>query len=194
MTHPQSCAAPVLNHGFTLIEILMVLAISAILLIQATPSIHQMVSRNRMTADLNRIIGAVNLARHSAVTYRQTATLCHLRSTRRCSGQWGEDLTVFLDRNQDARLDDSDTVIATIQQLETGNTVKWRAFQNRGYLQMMPMGYTNYQNGNVTVCPPAGDPRQARQLVINVQGRVRSNHQVNEAGHPVDRKGRLLRC
>lgn len=183
--------------GFTLIETMVVVSTCLIVLLVSVPSMKSMLDRSRTTADLNRITGAINTARHAAVTFSTTATLCHLKESAHpagCSGSWGEPLTIFLDHNNNAALDENDTVVARVRSLGSGNIVKWRAFQNRPYLQFKPMGYTNFQNGNVVVCPADGDNRQARQLVVNVQGRVRVNHRVDEAGYPIDRRGRLLRC
>lgn len=180
--------------GFTLIELLIVISICSLVLLHSFPSFSRMVTRNSTTAEINRVIASINLARHSAVNYQTVATLCHLKINLRCGGTWGEDLTVFLDHNRNARLDQGEPVISVVQQLNAGHSVKWRSFKNRSYLQMMPMGYTNYQNGNVTVCPRSGDVSQARQLVLNVQGRVRINHRINGAGDPIDRNGKLLRC
>ena len=55
-------------------------------------------------------------------------------------------------------------------------------------------GFTNYQNGNFTYCPPDGDLRFARQLVINVQGRVRMGHDTDGDGIVEDRRGKDVRC
>ena len=38
---------------------------------------------------------------------------------------------------------------------------------------MLPTGLTDWQNGNMLVCPPDGNPRQARLLVVNAHGRTR---------------------
>jgi len=180
--------------GYSIVELLTVMAVIVILMAAASPSLISVMIRNQSVAELNRLVGAVNLTRHSAVQFATTATLCGLKPTGRCGAPWDGKLTVFLDRNGNARLDGNDETISFISSLDSDSTVKWRSFQNRQYLQMTSQGYTRYQNGNFVVCPVTADVRQARQLVINVQGRTRVNHKVNKAGLPVDYRGRVLRC
>ncbi len=75
-----------------------------------------------------------------------------------------------------------------------GSTLKWRAFRNRQYLQMTPSGFTNYQNGNFVYCSQDQDLRFARQIVLNMQGRVKKSYDRNNDGLVEDRYGRHLRC
>ena len=72
--------------------------------------------------------------------------------------------------------------------------ILWRSFGNKPYLQFTSMGYTNFQNGNITYCPKDRSSRFRRQIVITVQGRPRLVHTRNLAGQPIDRQGRILRC
>lgn len=170
------------------------ISIVAIILVSAMPSISSMTQRSQTTASLNRLVGAINYTRHTAVQYGVTATLCRIKTNGKCGGDWSQDLVVFTDHNRNAWLEEEDTVISVVAAQDSSTTVKWRSFQNRQYLQMTALGYTNFQNGNFVICPESGDSTKARQLVVNVQGRVRINHSVNEAGHPIDRKGKRLRC
>lgn len=180
--------------GFTLIEAMLSLGIISILMGSVIPSMSSLIERNQATTNINWIIGAVSFTRHAAVVHRVTMTLCAPKSTDQCGGNWHEGLVVFSDRNKNARIDEADRIIARIQPLSRSGSIKWRAFRNRQYLQMTPMGYTNYQNGNFIYCPENGNRKFARQIVINLQGRARLVHTVNKEGFPVDRYGKVLRC
>jgi type IV fimbrial biogenesis protein FimT len=180
--------------GFTLVEAIVSLAIASILLGSAAPSLIRMVDRSKATSNINRIVTAVNFTRHAAITNRVTATLCASRPDRDCGGKWHEELIVFSDSNKNAKIDGSDSIIARIAPSTSDGTVKWRAFQNRQYLQMTQMGYTNFQNGNFVYCPQDHDLMYARQIVINIQGRARVVHTKNSEGFPIDRKRKLLKC
>lgn len=180
--------------GYTLFEILISFAIVALLGLVAYPSITNMMERQATTIAINRMVAAIKLSRHSAMQYSTTTTLCALKSNGQCGAAWTGELSVFLDRNQDAYQDPEEAVIRRIPALTSGASLKWRAFRNRQYLQMTTYGMTNYQNGNFVACPASGNTRWAKQLILNTQGRVRRGHRINEAGYPVDRKGRRLRC
>ena len=182
------------QSGFTLAELVVTLIIMTLLTITAYPSISDMLEPQATTTAINRLVLAVKLARHSAMQYRSTATLCALKPGGKCGGPWADELTVFLDGNKNARLDESEATLRKIPALTSKASIKWRVFGNRQYLQMTTYGLTNYQNGNFVVCPASGNVRWAKQLVLNIQGRLRKNHRINGAGYPVDRNGRLLRC
>jgi type IV fimbrial biogenesis protein FimT len=180
--------------GYTTFELITVLGISLMLMAFVIPSVNAMLLRSQTTSAINRLVAAVNFTRHTAVQYHTVATLCAIRPNGKCGGSWAGELSVFLDRNSNARHEPEEKLIAHISNNNSDTSVTWRAFQNKQYLQMTPIGYTKYQNGNFVVCPANANPRFARQILINVQGRVRQNRRVDEAGYPIDRRGRQLRC
>lgn len=55
------------SAGFTLVELMMALAVAAIVLTQAVPSFSRMIKNNRMTTQVNQFVVALNLARSEAV-------------------------------------------------------------------------------------------------------------------------------
>lgn len=182
------------TRAFTLVELLICLAIAAILLGLVGPSLSQLLRRNEATSAINWLVGNVVFARHAAVTNGTMVTLCPSRDGKQCGGKWHEGTIAFTDIDADRKLDADDRLLRRFEfPLEDG-TIKWRAFQNRQYLQMTSRGYTNYQNGNFVYCPGDGDIRYARQLVINIQGRARTSKDVNGDGYVEDRYGKHLRC
>lgn len=180
--------------GFSLVEALISLAIASILMGSMIPSMSNILERNRATTNINWIVSAVNFTRHAAVVNRVTMTLCAPKLNDQCGGNWHGGLIIFSDRNKNARIDNTDNIIARIQPPNGNGSIKWRAFRNRQYLQMTPAGHTNFQNGNFVYCPEDRNQKFARQIVVNIQGRTRLVHTRNEAGLPVDRYGKVLRC
>ena len=64
------------QSGFTLTELLAVIAIASILAALAAPSFRDMVRDNRVTAATNTFIAHLALARSEAITRRTTVALC----------------------------------------------------------------------------------------------------------------------
>ena len=182
------------TRGATLVELLICLAIVAILTDTLTPSISDLAERSRATSAINWIVTSVLFARHAAVTYNTTVTLCPSRDGRSCGGPWHAGTIAFIDVNADRHIGPRDKLLQRFEFPVPGATLSWHAFRNRQYLQMLGTGFTNYQNGNFVYCPPGGDIHFARQLVINMQGRPRLSHDVDDDGIVEDRRGHDLKC
>ena len=64
------------QNGFTLFELLVALAIAAILVTVGIPSLRDMIMDNRIIAQANHFVATMNAARSSAVRYQRTAIVC----------------------------------------------------------------------------------------------------------------------
>ncbi|WP_082119054.1 GspH/FimT family pseudopilin [Thioalkalivibrio versutus] len=63
-------------HGFTLVELMVTLAVLAILASVAVPSFHALVQNNRATTLANQLTTAINLARSEAIRRGVVASVC----------------------------------------------------------------------------------------------------------------------
>ena len=64
------------QRGFTLTELLIVVAVAAILAAVAMPNLAEFVKNNARSTRLNDLVAAINFARGDAVTRRREAMLC----------------------------------------------------------------------------------------------------------------------
>lgn len=180
--------------GYSIIEMTGVIAIIAITFSLTAPSLHSMIERNKAANGINWIIRAINMTRISAVDFGALTTLCPTTDDMTCGGKWHDRIMIFTDSNDDRRINGRDKIVTYLNFPYEGATLKWRAFRNRQYLQMTASGFTNYQNGNFVYCSGDQDLRFARQIVLNMQGRVKRSYDRNNDGLVEDRYGRHLRC
>ncbi|MCQ8105221.1 GspH/FimT family pseudopilin [Methylomonas sp. SURF-2] len=82
---------PVLSLGFTLIELMVTIAIAAILLGIAIPNFSAIVVQNRLTANANEFITALNMARSEAIKRGQHVVV------RKTGTNWENGWQVFVD-------------------------------------------------------------------------------------------------
>lgn len=161
------------EQGFTLVELLICLAILSILLSLTNPGFSQWLQRYQADKVINELVRAISLARATAITSNKMVTLCRSMDGQNCGGRWEEGSIIFTDQNADSKINGNDQLIYRLEALKYPGTIKFRAFQNKQYLQMTPLGFSNYQNGNFTYCPANNDARLAQQLIISRTGRTR---------------------
>lgn len=83
------------SHGFSVIELMVTVAIVAILAAVALPSFTEAIARNRVAAQANDFIAAVNLARTEAVRRNAGAGVCSSSDNATCGGTWSDGWIVW---------------------------------------------------------------------------------------------------
>jgi len=85
------------EHGFTLLELLVTIAVAAVLLGIAIPSYRGVVQRNAMAATVNDLVGDLQYARSQAVTRGQPVHLCKSADNATCAikGSWSQGWLVY---------------------------------------------------------------------------------------------------
>ncbi len=99
-TTPRSrCAANRCASGFSLIELMVVIAIAAILTGLAGPSILRMLSSNRVQSEASSFVSDLMYARSEAIKHGQSVSLCASSDGGSClaSGAWGSGWIVYYD-------------------------------------------------------------------------------------------------
>ena len=182
------------RHGFTLTDLLVSLAIVAILAGWAIPGFNFFLTSQRSSATINQFAGAIALARSAAIVNRKHVIFCPAAgSTCGRRNTWHEGAMVFADDNRNRRLDVGESLYARLPGFDHGR-VEWRSFRNRSYLRFRGYGLTDWQNGNFKYCPEGGDARHARLLILNYAGRTRSAPDRNGNGIPEGANGRDISC
>lgn len=157
--------------GYTALELLIAMAIGALLLSLAVPAFTTMVLDSRQTAAVNRMIHGMHVARHEALKSDADVVMCRSTSGRQClhSGTWNSGLIVFVNRDRDSppRVDPGEPIL----QFETGLMVN-TILANRQSFVFRPWGMRSV-NGTLTICDGRGDA-SARAVVVSYTGRPRA--------------------
>jgi type IV fimbrial biogenesis protein FimT len=119
------------NAGFTLLEIMLVIALLAILVGLGAPSFGDFIRNSRMTGKANDLLGGLNLARSEAIKRHAPATVCAtgdaLAADPVCDadadfGQW----IAFVDDDGDPDVDTGDEGSGTFEP-DSGETLLQRS-------------------------------------------------------------------
>jgi type IV fimbrial biogenesis protein FimT len=102
--------------GFTLVELMITLAVVAVLVGIGFPSFNASMRSSRVTTQANAMLSAVNLARSEAIKTNQSAAICPtpdptLGAHAVCGGTFATGWLVFDDTNGNGALDAGETVV-----------------------------------------------------------------------------------
>ena len=166
-------------RGFTLIELMMVIAVATVLLGFGVPSVTSLMNSNKLTAASNALLSSMRLARSEAFKRNSRVVLCKSADGNSCTnaGGWEQGWIVFHDANSDGEHSGDEAVIERGNPLPsslrlTGNSTvaKYVSFVANGGGRMAGGGF---QAGTVTVCNLSAAGGEARQIVLNAVGRPR---------------------
>jgi len=90
-----------LQRGFTLLELMVTLAVAAIVFSFAVPGFQQMVQRNRVITYTNNFIATVNYARSEAIRRASPVSICASADGTTCNGTWSQGWIVFVNTDGD---------------------------------------------------------------------------------------------
>lgn len=161
------------NHlGFNLVELIVVVAISAVLLALALPSVGAQFQRTRVATTHNQLAAAFAHARILALTQRSQAVVCPSRDGQSCrrDGVWESGWITFVDRDGDGVRDASDLVLKA--DVPASNALRIRSSRHRSRVLFRNNGYARGANLTLRLCDGKGEVLAA--LVLNNGGRVRA--------------------
>jgi type IV fimbrial biogenesis protein FimT len=102
--------------GFTLVELMVTLAVFGILALAAVPAFNGYVNSNRLISETNTIVGALNFARSEAIKRRANISVCRSDNGTSCTGTagtWNVGWIVFVNTDNDspAQVDNLEEVL-----------------------------------------------------------------------------------
>lgn len=101
-------------HGFTAIELLITIAIAAILVSLALPDLRVFIQNNRLKTEASELYAALNFARNEAKAHAITVTVCASNTQTSCpaGAAWKDGWIVWADRDRGGDVDASEILRA----------------------------------------------------------------------------------
>jgi type IV fimbrial biogenesis protein FimT len=156
------------QDGLTLIELVVAIAVLAILVTWAVPGFQTMTARNEVAAEVMRLKTALALARNTAVTRRTTIAVCPLPSpdgTTCTFVDWSHPLIVVDGQAPSGDLSGVDRL--KVLEGSTGPSVTF----NRDYpIRYQATGWARGHNGTFEICGRQGE---GVKVIVSNMGRVR---------------------
>lgn len=180
--HPQ--------QGFSLIELVVTIAILAIVVSIAVPSFQNTQRDWRVEADRQTINQALNLARQTAITNQATVLVCPTADRVNCNNNWANPLMVYIERTAPAGQVNAGDRVLTATEAVANVT---RSYNNGNTLTFTRTGAIN-NPGTLTICPGDGTRTSAQALVVSFIGRARLATDGNADGIVEGGNGQNVNC
>jgi type IV fimbrial biogenesis protein FimT len=194
--------------GITLIEMMVVVAILAILVALAAPNLSELFIRNRLDTAANEFMTALNFARSEAIKRGVPVTVRRVSST---SKDWTQGWEIFVDINGNGSRDAADPreeLLLVGQQLVQPLTLRSTQIVE-AYVPFTASGRialaiddgpgTAGERAEFMLChgpsPSASGRSRSRAVLVNSPGRVRAGPDNNQNGLPENVYGQdMTRC
>lgn len=161
------------NRGFTLIEMMVVVALIAIFALIGVPAYRSITTSNRMATEMNAFVGDLQFARSEAIKRGQDVTMCASANGTACLGanttNWTPGWIVFADANDNDVVDAGDSILRIHAALQGGDGLASNA---GGAITFNRQGFTT-QGQTLTLNASTGNVALRRCAVLNLVGRAR---------------------
>jgi type IV fimbrial biogenesis protein FimT len=152
-------------RGFTFPELIATMVVAVILAGVGIPSFAYVTSSNRVSAELNGLLGDLMYARSEAIREGRPVTVCASSNGTSCSGQpaWDQGWIVFMDANGNQVVDPGESILRTQPTFTSGDTFQASnglaaiTFNREGFAFGVPgvatlVLHAQHNNNNWTKC------------------------------------------
>ena len=162
------------SKGFTLLELVIIIAILAITMAIAAPGLGTMIANNRISGSVNDFVAALQFAKAEAASRVNPVTLCKKNATSTgciAGGDWQQGWIVFSDLNGDGAVNGADTILLNHEALDANISFGGTAGVTTS-ITYRPSGTTSITNTEVLIiCDNRGFADSAKGVLVTITGR-----------------------
>lgn len=155
-------------HGFTVIDLLITLAIMSLLFASAVPNMDSIIAKLESQHVAREVYQSLQVARQHAVTSGKTVSICGSSRQGRCLLKDFDHIQVFLDNNRNKQRDDDEELI-TLLNLDMRGSLRLNAhtalkYQSNG---------SSYTPASFIYCPGKSIHKPfIKRITVSFSGRV----------------------
>jgi type IV fimbrial biogenesis protein FimT/type IV fimbrial biogenesis protein FimU len=180
------------KKGFTLIELMVSIAVVAILSTVALPSMSNFLVKMRVDNEISEIQRLLLTARNMAINTGKNTTICPLTSGS-CTSNWHNEISVFTNDNNTLTTNNTflspDELIKIKGEIESGDKLQY----TQTSIIYSPDGRLLTTPANFRYCPK-GKAELSRGISISTSGRSYKSSDTDNDGKDEDRSGNEISC
>ncbi|WP_133406055.1 GspH/FimT family pseudopilin [Parashewanella tropica] len=158
------------RHGVTLVELVITIAIAAILLTIGVPSLTNLYEGTRADSNIERIQNTFHFARNQAISLGRRVKVCPSVDDT-CTSNWIQGAIVFTDDNGNLKKDGDEVILNRIPAFNDSDHIK----SPHSSYTFSATGFLASRAGSLTYCPSKKDHEASQQIRVNFNGRIRRN-------------------
>ena len=151
--------------GFTLVELMVTIAVAAILLTVGVPSLKSLYDAYRGSSEISRIQQTLAFAKNQAVSYGAPVTVCPISSGTSCGNDWGAGMQVIITSNASGS--------PVVKKLKVVDGFNSNDSITGAEVEFRPDGLTNNQSQATFIYCPNGHTDDSRSVTVSVSGMIR---------------------
>jgi len=176
--------------GFSLIELMIAIAVAAIMITIAVPSLGVFIDKMRIDNEISQLNRLVLSARNGAVSFEQNVIICPLDNGV-CTANWQNELSAFVDSNNNGTFLAADDVLLKVKPANTTNDVI--TYAGQASIRFAPTGALTTVASTFLYCPNS-DKTLGRAIVVSGLGRTYITTDADHNGQDEFRTGLPVIC
>ena len=166
------------RRAFTLIELLITIAIIAIITTLAVPQFQQDLMKKEVQSSQIKLSHAIQMARQYAMSQANHVVICSASSHTSCSNDsWSQGFVVFVDINNNRQIDTNESVLLSEHLNLKYGSLKWGSLNSNNLSFIPHTGLPLGSNGTFSYC--AQKTQFSYSLVVSQMGHSRIDQSQN---------------
>ena len=182
------------GKGFTLVELMVSISILSILVTLSVTNLNSFTIKTRVDNEISELQRLLLTTRNYAINSGEKVTICPLNTNNICTTNWHDELSVFIDSNNNQRFEPTaqELQIKVKAAVTHGDQLVYG--KNRTRITYKPTGQlSGLTNGTFRYCP-LGYQEYSRGIIIARSGRLYVSTDIDGDGKDENRSAKKMRC
>jgi type IV fimbrial biogenesis protein FimT len=146
----------------------------------------------RVDNEISKLHRMLLMARNTAINSGKNTILCPLNEMSQCSVQWKDELSIFIDNNNNKTFDRDEKILQIKEEIKTGDQLVYGigrtmiTFKSTGQL-------SGLANGTFRYCPK-NYKEYARGIIVARSGRIYQSNDIDNDGIDENRGNTEINC